>query len=141
MACHESLVMKQEQSNTRITVFYDGKCGLCSREINHYRNIAPNDLFDWQDITKSADRLGEEGIALAEGLKCLHAKDGNGKMHVGVDAFILIWIQLKRWRVLAILVSLPLIKQITNFAYKTFASWRFKRLAYCQFALKNEKKS
>ena len=23
------------------TVFYDGKCGLCSKEINHYMKIAP----------------------------------------------------------------------------------------------------
>lgn len=49
-----------------ITVFYDGKCGLCSKEINYYRKIAPNDIFDWQDITKSADELKKEGISLTE---------------------------------------------------------------------------
>ena len=49
-----------------IIVFYDGKCGLCSKEINYYRKIAPNDIFDWQDITKSADELKKEGISLTE---------------------------------------------------------------------------
>ena len=92
-----------------ITVFYDGKCGLCSKEVSHYRKIAPAGVFDWQDITESAEDLNKEGISLSEGLKLLHAKDKSGQMHVGVDAFILIWKQLKRWRVLAFLVGLPII--------------------------------
>ena len=121
-----------------ITVFYDGKCGLCSKEINHYRKIAPKDLFDWQDVTKSTERLKEEGITLPEALKLLHAQDNQGKVHVGVDAFILIWTQLKRWRILAALLSLPLIKQSTDFTYRAFARWRFTRLTHCQLTLKDQ---
>lgn len=124
-----------------ITVFYDGKCGLCSKEINHYRKIAPAGIFDWKDITISADGLKKEGITLSEGLKLLHARDNNRKLHVGLDAFILIWRQLKRWRLLAILISLPIIRHIANFAYKSFANWRFKRLAHCQLAAKQETSS
>lgn len=122
-----------------ITVFYDGKCGLCSKEINHYRKKAPAGIFDWQDITESSEDLKKEGISLSEGLKLLHAKDKSNMMHVGVDAFILIWKQLKRWRVLALLVGLPIIRQIADMAYRTFANWRFKRLEHCQLAAKQEK--
>ena len=122
-----------------ITVFYDGKCGLCSKEINHYQKIAPEGVFDWQDITESADDLEQQGVSLSEGLKLLHAKDSNGKMHIGVDAFILIWKQLKRWSVLAFIVGLPIMRQIANVAYRTFANWRFKRLKHCQLVAKQEK--
>ena len=120
-----------------ITVFYDGKCGLCSKEINYYRKIAPQGVFDWQDITACSDSLEKQGVCLAEGLKLLHAKDGNGQMQVGVDAFILIWRQLKRWKVLAMLVALPIIKPMAHFSYQLFANWRFKRLTHCQLAEKN----
>lgn len=123
-----------------ITVFYDGKCGLCSKEINHYRKIAPSNIFNWQDITESADELNQEGITLAEGLRLLHAKDNSGQIHVGVDAFILIWKQLSRWRVLAFLVGLPIIRHIANAAYRVFANWRFKKLEHCQLAARQEKK-
>lgn len=123
-----------------ITVFYDGKCGLCSKEINHYRKIAPSNIFNWQDITESADELNKEGISLSEGLRLLHAKDEEGLVHVGVDAFILIWKQLRRWRVLAFLVGLPIIRQIANTAYRAFANWRFKKLEHCQLAARQEKK-
>ena len=95
-----------------ITVFYDGKCGLCSKEINHYIKIAPKGIFHWQDITESADALKKEGISLSEGLRLLHAQDHSGQIHIGVDAFILIWKQLKRWRVLAAVVELPVIRQV-----------------------------
>ena len=43
--------------NRLITVFYDGKCGLCSKEINHYKKIAPQGIFNWQDITECDKEL------------------------------------------------------------------------------------
>jgi predicted DCC family thiol-disulfide oxidoreductase YuxK len=115
-----------------ITVFYDGKCGLCRREIDHYKQITPADVFDWQDITADASRLERLGVTYADGLKLLHAQDVYGKLHVGVDAFILIWRHIPRWRVLAMVVSLPIIRPLTNCAYSAFAAWRFKRLPYCK---------
>ena len=124
-----------------IKVFYDGKCGLCSKEINHYRKIAPAGIFNWQDITESTDELKKEGISLSEGLKFLHAKNEEGLMHVGVDAFILIWKKLNRWQILAVFVGLPIIRQTANILYRYFAIWRFKRLAHCQLAAKQEESS
>lgn len=124
-----------------ITVFYDGKCGLCSKEINHYKAIAPDGIFIWEDITQSTTALKREGISLSDGLRLLHAKDQNGQMHIGLDAFILIWGQLKRWKILSKLASLPIIYQILTFAYKAFANWRFKRLTHCQIAANSEVQS
>ena len=122
-----------------ITVFYDGKCGLCSKEINHYRKIAAIGIFDWQDITESADSLKEEGISLSQGLKLLHVKDEEGLLHMGMDAFIVIWKQLKGWRVLAFFVGLPIMHQIASLSYRCFANWRFKRLQHCQLASKQDR--
>jgi len=121
-----------------ITVFYDGKCGLCSKEINHYRKIASEGVFDWQDITASEDQIKQEGVDLAQGLKLLHAKDNEGKLHVGIDAFILIWKQIRRWRILAVFINLPMIRPIANRLYRAFANWRFNRLEHCQLAVKND---
>ncbi len=122
-----------------ITVFYDGKCGLCLKEINYYRLIAPPDIFNWQDITESTEDLKEAGITLSQGLKFLHAKDSDGNLHIGVDAFILIWRNLNRWRLLAAFVSLPVVRPVTEWAYSRFANWRFKRLVHCQLAAREEK--
>lgn len=122
------------RKSTLIKVYYDGKCGLCSKEINHYKKIAPKGLFDWQDITKSDEDLKAQGISLAEGLKYLHVKDRDGTFYIGLKAFLLIWQQLKRWRFLAILLSWPVFHQIADWAYKAFARWRFNKLEHCQIA-------
>jgi predicted DCC family thiol-disulfide oxidoreductase YuxK len=123
-----------------ISVFYDGKCGLCRREIEHYKRIAPACVFEWVDITVDASPIKRLGIAYALGLKLLHAQDSQGKLHVGVDAFLLIWKQIPRWRILAIIVATPYIRPIANYAYHAFAAWRFKRLSHCQIAHKSQDK-
>ena len=122
-----------------ITVYYDGKCGLCSKEIRYYQRIAEEGIFAWQDITLSTDALYAQGITLSEGLRFLHAQDNDGNIHIGVDAFILIWKQIKYWRWLAAFISLPIIYQMAGLCYRAFAAWRFKRLAHCQLSLHQEK--
>ena len=121
-----------------ITVFYDGKCRLCSREINHYKRVSDDEKFDWQDITESTQALEKLGISLAQGLKLLHATDSSGRMHVGVDAFLLIWSNIHRWKILARLTSLPFVYQSACLLYRWFATWRFKRLEHCKVAASME---
>jgi predicted DCC family thiol-disulfide oxidoreductase YuxK len=123
-----------------IKVFYDGKCGLCRREIEHYKRIAPEGVFDWCDITIDAASLENLGIAYADGLKLLHAQDAERKLHVGVDAFILIWRQMPRWRILASIVSSGVIRPVAGIFYHAFAAWRFNRLSHCQLAAQSKEK-
>ena len=104
----------------------------------HYRHIAPKEIFRWQDVNECPDELAATGISLSQGLRLLHAKDASGAMHVGVDAFILIWQQLNRWRVLAVFIALPVVRQISDLVYRLFAHWRFKRLKHCQLAARQD---
>lgn len=121
-----------------ITVFYDGKCGLCSREINHYKKIAPQGIFNWQDVTQTTHRLNQSGIKLSDALKNLHCETADKKIYIGVDAFIVIWQQLKGWVYLSQLVSLPFIYQLVKIGYKIFAQWRFNQLSHCQVTLEQD---
>jgi len=118
-----------------ITVFYDGKCGLCRREIEHYKRIVPMNVFIWEDITIDASVVEALGIAYSDGLKLLHAQDKDGRLYVGVDAFLLIWRQIPRWQMLAAVVDFPLIRPLANTIYRVFAAWRFNRLSHCQIAM------
>jgi len=113
-----------------ITVFYDGKCGMCRREIEHYKRVAPMGVFEWVDITTNPKPFTNLGFAVGDGLRALHVRDSAQKMHIGVEAFIVIWRQIPRWKILALLGNLPLIKPMAKIAYNCFANWRFKRLGY-----------
>ena len=123
-----------------ITVYYDDLCGMCSKEINFYKRISKKNLIKWVPLSAPQENLKNDNLKLSDALLHLHAKDSAGKFHVGVDAFILIWKQLKWWRNLAFFFGLPIIYQIADFLYRYFANWRFKRLKHCQLAKKEDGK-
>ena len=117
-----------------IEVFFDGKCGLCSKEISYYQGIAPAGIFAWMDIAHDPSPLRAHGIPQADALRHLHVRDANGHWHKGVVAFIIIWKHLRYWRILAAFAGLPIILQIASAVYNQFADYRFARLAHCQVA-------
>ena len=117
-----------------ITVFFDGKYELCSKEIRHYKKLARPNTFTWQDVANEPNLIEVLGISQQAALRRLDARDVDGKWHIGVAAFILIWRQLPqyRWSVLPRLLKLPLAYQISQFLYGKFADCRFSRLAHCK---------
>ena len=123
-----------------IKVFYDGKCNLCSKEINYYNRIAPSGIFDWQDVNLMNDEFVNTGIKISDALKILHVIDVNDELHLGIDAFIVIWNNLTYWKILARVLSIPIIRKVANIAYKVFANWRFNRLNHCLLAKNNDDK-
>ena len=122
-----------------LTVYYDGKCGLCRREIEYYKRIAPRDIFLWQDIANDPAGLADLDVSQEEALRRLHARDAAGNVYVGVAAFIAIWQGLNYWRYLALICKMPLLNALVSFVYNRFADYRFSRLAHCQLASRTAK--
>ena len=122
-----------------LTVYYDGKCGLCRREIEYYKRVAPADRFVWLDIANDPARLGDLNISQSDALRRLHARDSSGAIFVGVAAFVAIWQGLNYWRYLAIIINLPFLQPLAAFAYDRFADYRFSRLTHCQIAARKAK--
>ena len=118
-----------------ITVYFDGKCGLCSKEIRTYQRHAKDGQFNWLDIATDPAPLLALGLSQEMALRRLHATDSSGSIHRGVDAFIIIWRQLPWWHLLATLIALPVIRQLASMAYDRFADYRFARLPHCQITL------
>jgi len=118
-----------------IKVFYDGKCGMCSREIRHYMKISPRETFIWRDIANEPQHLKEINVSQSYALKRLHVIDQDGKIQIGVDAFIAIWSKIPRWRLLAFLCAMPGIKFTLGVLYNKFADWKFARSTHCQMAV------
>ena len=118
-----------------IKVFYDGKCGMCSREIHHYMKISPRETFIWRDIANEPQHLKEINVSQSSALKRLHVIDQDGNIQIGVDAFIAIWRKIPRWRLLAFLCAMPGIKLTLGVLYNRFADWKFARSTHCQMTV------
>ena len=118
-----------------ITVFYDGKCGVCSKEIGHYMKISPPKTFIWRDIANEPQHLKKNNVSQINALRRLHVTDNKRNLHVGIDAFITIWRNLPRWRLLAFVCRIPGIRFILSKLYNVFADWKFARSTHCQTSI------
>ena len=123
-----------------ISVFYDDRCKICSKEINFYKKIAPKNSLNWLGISSSKLDLKLANIKLVDALLYLHVKDSEGNFYIGVDAFIVIWKKLPYFKYLNLIISLPIIYPLAKYLYKKFAKYRFNKLKHCQIAFEEEKK-
>ncbi len=119
------------------TTFYNGACPLCSMEIGRYRADANavKASLSWVDVSTdgNGDALAHYGVTQDMAYRRLYALDANGKLVVGVDAFILIWQALPRWRWLARVMALPVVHPVACWMYEHVAAraiyaWNKRRL-------------
>jgi predicted DCC family thiol-disulfide oxidoreductase YuxK len=110
-------------SATHLTLFYDGLCPLCSREIAHYRKHAPPDAVTFVDIAAPDFRAAGNGLDAVAVHRVMHVKLGE-EVRTGVDAFTALWDAIPRYRWAARLARLPGVKLLLSIAYAAFARGR-----------------
>jgi len=123
----QARVLAQNTDIARPTVFYDGDCPLCRREVAHYRRIDRGERLHWVDAANEPETLTEHGLSLERAMAELHVLDGAGRWQRGVDAFLVIWQQLPAYRWLAKLVTVLGLRHPLGFIYRHFAAWRNRR--------------
>jgi predicted DCC family thiol-disulfide oxidoreductase YuxK len=119
------------------TVYYDGSCALCRREIGMYVDQHDKHCSGWKqgkaapvlsfhDVsTLGVGPLAFFDIEKAEAQAQMHVVDQDGVLHTGAHAFFRIWAQLPYWNVLATsLEALPLGASIAEGVYAVFARVR-----------------
>ncbi len=106
------------------TVYFDGLCPLCSREINHYRGLRGSDQIRFVDITHSDFDAAKEGVDPVKVHNVMHVRGRDGKLATGVDAFIEIWNVLPGYNWAARLASRTVPKLFLRAGYEVFAKIR-----------------
>lgn len=120
--------MTEKPTNTSLpTVFHDGSCPLCSREIRHYRQLPGAKSIHWVDASQETASLSAAGLSQETAMRRLHAQSPTGEWHVGLDAFLLIWDYLPRYRWLRRLLGNRLSRPVVGRLYNVFADWRYRR--------------
>ena len=121
-------------STHKISIYYDGLCRLCSREINHYRKAKGADQLRFVDIASVNFQAESEGLDPQRVHKVMHVKTADGKIHTEVEAFIQIWKVLPGYRWLARLISFYPVRSLANLGYRGFAQirpWLPRKKADC----------
>lgn len=106
------------------TVYYDGLCHLCSREIDHYRKQRGSEDLRFMDITGASFDATAEGVDPVQVHKVMHVRRKDGTLATGVNAFIEIWKILPKYNWAARLAVRPLPSLVLKVGYEAFAAIR-----------------
>ncbi|NBE07959.1 thiol-disulfide oxidoreductase DCC family protein [Paragemmobacter ruber] len=100
-------------------ILYNDTCPVCRFEIDHYRKTATRDALPLR--FDRLDQAAAYGLTPDQAARRLHVlKDG--ELLSGLAAFRAIWAGLPRWRWLARLTGLPLIRPALTFVYDRIAA-------------------
>merc|ERR1712039_809617 len=119
--------LDSSQAESIVTLFYDGGCPLCRREISYYQGLDQRKRVSWLDIDADPAHLAPHGVSKDQAMALIHALDAQGRIQVGVPAFLAVWEQLPYWRVLPpLLRSVPAAIPVANACYRFFARHRLQ---------------
>ena len=89
--------------------YFNESCGICRAEINHYKKI--NKSIDWIDVINNNEAIKDTALSTKELIRRLHIIKNN-KLYKGLDAFLIVWVEIPRYKLLAKFAKLPLVYHI-----------------------------
>ncbi|MFT5014636.1 MAG: putative DCC family thiol-disulfide oxidoreductase YuxK [Candidatus Azotimanducaceae bacterium] len=109
--------------NNKDTLYYDGQCPLCSREMDVLAKMKSDDL----NLVDIHQLSAVDVPPRNEMLEVLHLKTRNGEWITGVDASVQAWSSTRMgwlWK----LLKLPIINQVAKYVYAVWAKRRYAKL-------------
>lgn len=89
--------MNPEPDSNAPTLYYDGACPVCAKEVSMYQRQKGACAVRWVDVARcSPQELGAD-LHRAQALQRLHFRLADGRLVHGVEAFAALWQTLPRW--------------------------------------------
>ena len=107
-----------------LTVFYDGSCPLCRREIEFYRRRVDSNRTRWADVSACPPEALPEGLTRQDAMARFHVQRADGALISGAGAFAELWAHTPGFRWLGCVARLPIIHGVLDRAYGIFLDWR-----------------
>jgi predicted DCC family thiol-disulfide oxidoreductase YuxK len=115
---------------TRVQVFFDGACPLCSREMAMLARRDRRRQIDFIDIAAPGFDAAQWGREPAELMAAMHVRLPDGSWAIGVEAFRQIYGRLGfGW--LVALSRLPGVRRLLDAGYRVFARHRTRLPGRC----------
>ncbi|MFT5533123.1 MAG: putative DCC family thiol-disulfide oxidoreductase YuxK [Burkholderiaceae bacterium] len=116
-----------------VSVFFDGSCPMCQREVRMYRKIPSTVPIQWVDVSSNLQD-NTTGRSCTELMARFHVRTADGAVLSGARAFVALWLLFPSWRWLGRIGSLPLMPAILEVAYRGFLlirpgiQWIFRKI-------------
>ncbi len=94
------------EASCDLTVYYDGGCPLCRREIATYQSMNGAERLNWQDVSRADEQIAPD-LLRSDALARMHVRTADGKLVHGAGAFALMWQAFPKTRWLGRLAATP----------------------------------
>ncbi|MDF2180140.1 DUF393 domain-containing protein [Aliiglaciecola sp. CAU 1673] len=120
--------MNSSSQRPFLRVFYDAACPRCRRDRAWYeQRVDEGENILWVDINGREQELKALGIDPKRALLELHVEEQQGQVRHGISAYQLLFSRLPRYRWLAWVIGLPLIKPLLSYLYRWWVRRRLQR--------------
>ncbi|TRW48828.1 DUF393 domain-containing protein [Aliidiomarina halalkaliphila] len=109
---------------TQLTIFYDGQCPLCVREMKHLKRLDKHQQIAFEDILEDDFSARYPQVSVAKANTILHGLTSRGEMLYGLDVTHAAWSLAGRGWLTAPL-RWPFIGWVADRAYLYFARNRY----------------
>lgn len=110
------------KSNKCVSVYYDGSCPLCRREISFYGKCRGAESVDFVDVSQPRNLPSD--LSRADSMARFHVRDARGRLVDGGQAFAELWKQLPAFRWLGLFFSFPAARWVLTLGYDAFLPFR-----------------
>ena len=114
------------QTSKSLTVFFDGSCPICSKEINFYKMRAGADELSWVDVSDEEVPIPIQTRSREELMARFHVLSSSGELVSGGAAFAELWASLPAFKIFGKIFKLPILRYIINVGYEIFLTLRPK---------------
>ncbi len=91
-----------------LTVYHDGSCPLCQREIAFMKSITPSDQVVFTDVSSlgAGERVTSD-LTATDAMRRFHVRRADGQLVSGAAAFVTMWSASPKLRWLAVIGNSP----------------------------------
>lgn len=123
-----------------INVYYNSACPVCKAGVEGQMKKESGCPIQWKDVHQQNDLAEALNTELEVVRERLHVVDECGALHVGFDAFLVVWRNTPTELWMYRLFSLPVLRQLSGFVYNLFAALLYrwnrviiigKSMSYC----------
>ncbi len=105
----------------KLTIFYDGACHLCFREVKHYLKLDKKNVLVPVDISSDSFHAKDYGLDEKEVNLHMHSINEEGQVFKGIDTFIEIWKRVPFYHYLVPAFENEKLRPLVNLGYNIFA--------------------
>jgi len=106
--------------NTQLTVYFDGGCPLCTREIDFFRRRPGAEAVSWVDVSAVEGHSVAPGLTREAAMARFHVRRGDGALLSGAAAFAEMWRALPGFRAFGRIAAIWPLTPLLELAYRAF---------------------